>query len=327
MFLFSSNNHLLQLARSGYRLPGSLQKYASALDKIYPVIALVLAVVFIFVAQIGGGIAAFLILIPLSLWRSGHLPTLNSLLTPATGLESAILLIFTFGPIFLVVWAWIFLFEKRAPWTIGLEKRYALRNYLRGLLVGLATFGASVGILAALGYVAFEQGDPRKQGLAALGSVVIIFAGWMVQGAAEEALVRGWLLPVIGSRYSAMAGVVLSSLLFAALHLLNPGVSPVAALNLFLFGAFASLFALYEGGLWGVFGIHAAWNWAQGNLLGFEVSGNPVSSTLINLMEVGPDTITGGVFGPEGGLAVTAVLLISSGLLLINAKLKAQNVK
>lgn len=236
------------------------------------------------------------------------------------------MLIFTFGPIFLVVWAWIFLFEKRAPWTIGLEKRHALQNYLRGLLIGLAMFGAATGILTALGYVAFEQGDPRKQGIAALGSVLIIFAGWMVQGAAEETLTRGWLLPVIGSRYTALTGVMLSSLLFAALHLLNPGISPIAVLNLFLFGVFASLFALYEGGLWGVFGIHAAWNWAQGNLLGFEVSGNSVSSTLINLMEVGPDAITGGVFGPEGGLVVTAVLLIGSGLLLVNAKLKAQPV-
>ena len=314
MNLFSSDNHLLQLAKSGYRLPESLQKYSGALDKIYPVIALILAVIFIFVAQIGGGIAAFVVLIPFSLRRYGHLPTMESLLTPATGLESAILLIFTFGPVFLIVWAWIFLFEKRAPWTIGLEKRRALRNYLRGLLLGLAMFGAATGILAALGYVAFEQGDPRKQGLAALGSVLIIFAGWMVQGAAEEALVRGWLLPVIGSRYTALAGVGVSSLLFAALHLLNPGVSPIAVLNLFLFGVFASLFALREGGLWGVFGIHAAWNWAQGNLLGFEVSGNPVSGTLINLMEVGPDSITGGVFGPEGGLAVTAVLLIGSAL-------------
>ena len=317
MNFLNSDNRLLQLAKSGYRLPESWQKYAPALDKIYPVIALVLAVVFIFVAQIGGGIAAFIVLTPLSLWRYGHFPSPESLLTPETGLESAILLIFTFGPIFLIVWGWIFLFEKRAPWTIGLERRYALRNYLRGLLIGLAMFGAATGILAALGYVAFEQGDPRKQGIAALGSVLIILAGWVVQGAAEETLVRGWLLPVIGSRYTAAAGVLLSSALFAALHLRNPGISPVAVLNLFLFGVFASLFALREGGLWGIFGIHAAWNWAQGNLLGFEVSGNPVSSTLINLMEVGPDSITGGVFGPEGGLAVTAVLLISGALLFL----------
>ena len=86
----------------------------------------------------------------------------------------------------------------------------------------------------------------------------------------------------------------------------------------FLFGVFAALYTLYEGGLWGVFSIHSAWNWAQGNLFGFEVSGlEEVGNTAINLMEVGPDMITGGPFGPEGGIAATIVLLTSSVLVLI----------
>jgi hypothetical protein len=64
-----------------------------------------------------------------------------------------------------------------------------------------------------------------------------------------------------------------------------------------------------------VFGIHAVWNWAQGNLFGFEVSGQAAAGgTLFNFMEIGPDVITGGPFGPEGGLAVTIVLIISCAL-------------
>jgi membrane protease YdiL (CAAX protease family) len=106
--------------------------------------------------------------------------------------------------------------------------------------------------------------------------------------------------------------VIISSLVFAVLHSLNPNLSPVAILNLALFGLFTALYALYERGLWGVFSLHSVWNWAQGNLLGFEVSGMaPPGGTLFDLMEVGPDIITGGPFGPEGGLSVTAVLIIS----------------
>ena len=104
----------------------------------------------------------------------------------------------------------------------------------------------------------------------------------------------------------------MSAVIFASYHALNPNLGPIAMLNLFLFGIFAALFALYEGGLWGVFSIHTAWNWAQGNLFGFEVSGMiPPGGTMFNLREVGPDAVTGGPFGPEGGLAVTTVLVIS----------------
>ena len=133
-----------------------------------------------------------------------------------------------------------------------------------------------------------------------------------MQGPAEEALTRGWLLPVIGARYRPIYGVIISSVIFAIFHSFNPNLGPIAILNLFLFGVFTALYALYEGGLWGIFSIHAVWNWAQGNIFGFEVSGGTASGgTLFNLMEVGPDIITGGPFGPEGGLAVTGVLVIS----------------
>ena len=72
-----------------------------------------------------------------------------------------------------------------------------------------------------------------------------------------------------------------------------------------------------EGSLWGIGAQHAAWNWAQGNLFGFEVSGiAPAGGMLFNMMETGPDEITGGAFGPEGGLVITAVLLIGIAVLL-----------
>jgi hypothetical protein len=206
-----------------------------------------------------------------------------------------------------------------------MERDGALFKYARGLLVGLLLFGGAVAISATLGFIEFEQGPPQRQGLPALWGVLLVFAGWVVQGAAEEALTRGWLLPVIGAQDKITFGfkrfkiiirkpvplaMVVSSVIFAFLHSLNPNLSLIAVLNLFLFGFFAALYALYEGGLWGVFSIHTIWNWLQGNVLGFEVSGNLApGGTLFNLREVGPDVITGGAFGPEGGLAVTVALL------------------
>jgi membrane protease YdiL (CAAX protease family) len=310
--LLNPNNHLFELARSGQRLP-------------HLIVAIVLSVVFVLVAGISGGTIAVFIVLALSITTGeispetlSQLPAnqggqaLAKLLMPNTALEQTIFFVLSFGPIFLILWGWLALFEKRPWWTIGLEWRGAGQKYLRGLLIGLLMFIAAVGISAAFGYITFEKGNSQPQGLAALGGVLLVFLGWTVQGPAEEAISRGWLLPTIGARYSPILGVIVSSIVFAIFHSLNPNLNPIAILNLLLFGIFTALYALYEGGLWGVFSIHAVWNWAQGNVFGFEVSGGAVSGgTLFNLMEVGPDVITGGPFGPEGGLAVTVVLVAS----------------
>jgi hypothetical protein len=62
---------------------------------------------------------------------------------------------------------------------------------------------------------------------------------------------------------------------------------------------------------------HVAWNWVQGCLFGLVVSGQRSVPTLINLQTTGPDVVTGGAFGPEGGLAVTAVFLVGIALVLL----------
>ena len=128
----------------------------------------------------------------------------------------------------------------------------------------------------------------------------------------KKTLIRGWVLPVIGARYKPWIGLLVSSLIFALLHGLNPGLSVVALVNLALFGAFAGLYAMREGSIWGISALHSVWNWVQGNFFGFEVSGtNASGGALLNLMETGEDWLTGGTFGPEGGLAVTIVLLVA----------------
>jgi membrane protease YdiL (CAAX protease family) len=300
--ILNPNNHLFNLARSGRRLP-------------HLILASVLSFVFVIAAQLVGGIPAGIIIVGLSMLRGSELSldnpnTLVSQLSD-TPLERTILLVLTFGPIFLILGIWLAVFEKRPLWTIGMELKGIGAKYFRGALIGLLMFSAAIGLSAVLGYVAFETDQSQPQGVAAFGGVLLVLLGWVVQGAAEEAITRGWLLPVIGARYKPLLGIALSAVIFTLFHSLNPNLGLIALLNLFLFGIFAALYALYEGGLWGIFSIHTVWNWAQGNLFGFEVSGLPsAGGTLFNLMEVGPDIITGGRFGPEGGLAVTAVLII-----------------
>lgn len=297
-----TSNRLFALARSGRRLP-------------HPLLAVPLMVILLVASGLLGGAPAYLALLMIFPGGSASLTGQPFLL----GLGEALLLIGATGPVFLLLWAWLRGFEKRPFHTLGLERAGAGWKYARGFLVGAALLGASVGASAAAGYIDFEPGGLRAAfSPGALGGVLVMLGGWAVQGASEEALVRGWLMNVVGARGRPWLGVLLSALVFAGLHGLNPNLTPVALLNLFLFGLFSAFYALREGGLWGVCAEHAAWNWLQGNGVGLAVSGlDRAGPVLLDLREAGPDFITGGAFGPEGGLAVTAVLAVATLTLLL----------
>lgn len=304
MFPWFFENRLFQLVRSGART-----------THIILVIALALAVtLFSQMAAVPVVVALVMLYGMDAIGATGI--SLPGEPAAVTGFWMGAYLIASFFLIFVFLEIWTRFFERRPLASIGYERKGALAQYGRGLLLGLLMFGGAVGIMALTGNVAFEDGDPAQQGLVALAGVALVFFGWMVQGAAEEALTRGWVLPVLSVRYRPWVGVLVSSLIFAVFHGLNPNLSLIALLNLSLFGLFAALYAMREGSLWGISALHSVWNWVQGNVFGFEVSGSqPMGGTLLNLMETGPDWLTGGAFGPEGGVAVTAVLVM--GLLVV----------
>ena len=233
------------------------------------------------------------------------------------GLFLGLNLAISFGAIILLVWLWVRFYERRSFATLGFERKNALFQYARGLIIGLLAFTTTIGLMAPFGYVSVEASDPTRVGLAALGGVILVFLpGWLIQGAAEEILTRGWMLPALGARYRPWVGILISSIFFGIMHALNPNLTALSMINLILYGAFAAMYALREESLWGICAFHSIWNWTQGNLFGMPVSGqdqdlvgNP--GTIFNLMETGPDWFTGGAFGPEGGLVTTIVLVLS----------------
>jgi membrane protease YdiL (CAAX protease family) len=215
-----------------------------------------------------------------------------------------------FLPIYLSLWVWLRWSSQRPFCTLGLEKRGALRRAVGGALVA----GLMMAVTALLAIIAgAEPVKSRTAGITALGIGLLSLLAYLVQGPAEEVLFRGWLLPVIGARYRPWIGVFVSSVVFSLVHATSSGITLLAFLNLLLFGIFAAVYALAEGGLWGICAWHAVWNWAQGDLLGFALDGTPHSGLLTSIRATGPDLITGGAFGLEGGLAATAVLVIAIG--------------
>jgi len=223
-------------------------------------------------------------------------------------------------------------FEKRPAGTMGLpfgtssERRKAILSYGKGLGIGLLMMSAVFFLLTLTG-----QSRVERIGLEAsfVPLFVIYILMWLPQGASEEIMTRGYMIPRLASRFGRTAAVVISSLYFGLLHSFNNGFSLPALINLILFAVFAAFLALYAENIWAVCAVHSVWNFAQGNLFGFEVSGTPTSASILQTKTTDGASalLTGGSFGPEGGLFVTAVLLVGIGILLLLFRRKAAEEK
>jgi membrane protease YdiL (CAAX protease family) len=284
MTTLDQSNRLFNMARQGQRLPSALTAIAVVL------VVLALAII------PGQALGRVVVRLFPSEAQSFAEPIVQN--------------ISIFSPIYLGLWVWLRLFSKRPFWTLGLESQHSRQYALRGALVAGLMMALTAGLSIAPG-ASFAPGLLRTMGLTALGIRFLSLVAYFVQGPAEEVLFRGWLLPVIGARYRPWIGVLVSSLIFSLAHAGTNGITLLGFLNLFLFGVFAAVYALTEGGLWGIGAWHAVWNWAMGDLLGFANDGTPHAGLLSSVKANGPDIITGGAFGLEGGLACTAVFLIA----------------
>ncbi len=234
----------------------------------------------------------------------------------------------SFGGMIFLVWLWIKFFEKRSFATLGFLPRNALFQYARGFLVGFLSFLGTVGLIGLFGFIELSSAPVGLVGYAAIPVVLIaLIPGWIIQGAAEEVLTRGWMLSALAARYKPWIGIMVSSLFFGLMHGLNPNLSILAMINLILYGLLAALYALREQSLWGICAFHSAWNWSQGNIFGMSVSGQELNTGyLFAFAEKGPAWFTGGAFGPEGGLASTLIMLIAITIILLWPQNKEQTV-
>jgi membrane protease YdiL (CAAX protease family) len=172
----------------------------------------------------------------------------------------------------------------------------------RDLLAGAAITGiAMLGIFAAevaLGALTVAP-VPRL----APGELGMWFVGKAAASVKEEILMRSLLLSglVLALRERRTLAVLLSALAFGCIHLSNPGATPLSVLGNALGGVIYGMAFLLAGNLWLPVGLHFAWNFVQGPLLGFPVSGMAAGG-LQQVHDLGPAWLTGGAYGPEAGL-------------------------
>ncbi len=198
-----------------------------------------------------------------------------------------------------------------ARWPAG-GKRAALRQALVLTPVVLGLLGLWWLLLDALP-VSEIQAAGWSDGMRAAGwkgplFLVLLAAGFLVQGSVEEWVVRGYVYHALKERWRWWAAALTSSLLFAGLHAINPDFSWVGMINTFLAGLIFALLVERSGSLWGACVAHGAWNFALASLFSLPVSGIRVFH-LLDVRVEGPELLTGGGFGAEGSLLLTVLAL------------------
>jgi membrane protease YdiL (CAAX protease family) len=156
---------------------------------------------------------------------------------------------------------------------------------------------------------------PGRPEAGALLSVLVALVG---VAAGEELVMRGVVLQQVARGWGVPTGLAVSAGLFGLLHLPNllatdvePAVLVIGMVVLVLLGLVFALGFLVTRALWLPIALHLSWNAAQGPLYGFPISGRP-SEGLLHTVVVGPAWITGGAFGPEGGLVGLVAIALAA---------------
>lgn len=214
----------------------------------------------------------------------------------------------------LLGWGYGKLFEDLPPRALGWGfHRGWWRDLLVGSLVGAASLLLAVLVPLIFGGFSFSL---NAAALPDIGKTLLLSAlVFMIAAAGEEAMFRGYPLQTMTRSGLAWLAIVITSVIFSAGHLNNPNAVPgFTFINTSLAGVWLAIAYLRTRSLWFPLGVHWAWNWTMGAVIGLPVSGigqltpNPV----LRAAAVGPAWLTGGTYGIEGGAACTFALIVST---------------
>lgn len=190
---------------------------------------------------------------------------------------------------------------------LGMSLRGRGKDLLAGLGVAVLLYAVGFGTSLLMGTVeiASVQWIPRDL----LGTLLF----FLLVAVTEEVMLRGFVLGrMLSAGMNRFVALFLSSALFSAMHLFNPNFALLPFVNILLAGCLLGASFLYTRNLCFPVVLHWFWNWLQGPVLGYEVSGMDSGETLLTLRLTGSDLLTGGSFGFEGSLLCTVLLVVGT---------------
>lgn len=204
---------------------------------------------------------------------------------------------------------WVTHRVDRGGWSmVGLGSgAWAPRALAAGLTGGALAIAIPTAALVALGVLSFQPSPSVEVGRTIALSIAVLAPAALT----EELLLRGYPWSVLQETWGWPAATAITSVVFGLLHLGNPGVTPLAIANVMAAGVFLAGVRVVTGSLAAAWAAHFAWNWTMSAGFHTAVSGLPFGTPGYRLVDTGPDWLSGGAWGPEGGV-VAAVGMIGT---------------
>ena len=222
-----------------------------------------------------------------------------------TPLQMTIVSVFSLAGTLLVIWLFMRYIDKKPFVSLGFSKQFMLRDILLGILVGIVLMLTGFGLLLAMGELSIE-------------SIQFSFSNFLLNlllfscvAVTEEVMTRGYILSNLMASMNKFIALAISSLIFSLLHLANPNVTFLSLSNIFMAGVILGIPYIINRRLWFPIALHLSWNFMQGPVLGYKVSGI-TTSTIITTQYPAESIWNGGTFGFEGSLPSLILLIVAS---------------
>lgn len=211
---------------------------------------------------------------------------------------------FVFSFVFSIALVFFFrrLADKKSFVSIGLGPDRMVASAFTGLFLGILL--VCIASLLIFFLRAVEWTDTGELTAGMIYDVVIL----LMVAASEELVFRGYILRNLTKSFNRWLALVISAALFAVVHASNPGISMVALFNTFMGGLLLGVLFFQSGSLWSPVFFHFSWNFIQGPVIGFPVSGHRFDSLFL-LQQKNNILLNGGIYGLEGSPVASLVLL------------------
>lgn len=187
------------------------------------------------------------------------------------------------------------------PWSFVWLGPLAARPSLlaSGALIGGLAIGVPSVVLLLTGELRVTPDAPGSWGTAAWRAALVLVPAALT----EELLLRGYIFAVLRESVGWKWTLIGTSIVFGLLHVNNPGATPESILLVVVAGFFLGTIVLVTESLYAAWAAHFAWNWTMAAALHTAVSGLGLATPNYRVVDSGPDWLTGGAWGPEGGIA------------------------
>lgn len=214
-----------------------------------------------------------------------------------TTFQHLVIMLFTTAGSFLAVWCFTKYVEQRCFDIIGLKISGSfLKELAIGLFMPIVVFLVGFSVLSGSRQIFWQVNNEID-----FGDLLLSAVTFMLVALSEELFARGYLLGNLLISLNKWVALAISSIIFAAFHLANPNMSWLSFVNLFLAGILLGLPYLFTKNLWFSIAFHFGWNFFQGTVFGFNVSGTERFSLILQ-SRVQNNAFNGGEFGFEGSV-------------------------